>query len=123
MFCKICFDAGRDGFNTHNIRDYAGNITCNYLSNIKCSICGEFGHTVKYCKATSPYVKPIVSLETKITKVVKKSNMLNQFALLCDESSQISDSDPDDDDFDLGEFTWGVGFHNMVGKSWADLCD
>ena len=39
----------------------------------------------------------------------------NQFALLCDESSQISDSDDlDDDDFDLASVPIGVDARQMM---------
>ena len=34
---------------THNTRDRFGNCSCERLRNTKCSKCGEYGHTPKYC--------------------------------------------------------------------------
>ena len=50
FFCKICFDAKNDGYDTHNIRDReTGRLTCKYLAGLECDYCGENGHTPSHC--------------------------------------------------------------------------
>jgi len=50
FFCKICFDAKNNGYDTHNIRDrVTGRLTCKYLAGLECAYCGENGHTPSYC--------------------------------------------------------------------------
>ena len=49
-FCKVCYDAKQDGFNTHYVRDRpGGEVVCPYLLSLDCAYCGNPGHTVKYC--------------------------------------------------------------------------
>lgn len=49
-FCKICYDAKQEGFNTHYVRDRpGGDVVCPYLLSLNCSYCHNSGHTVKYC--------------------------------------------------------------------------
>ena len=56
-FCAVCHAAGRPGYDTHYVRadkfDRSSAITCPYLLSIECRICGEYGHTSSYCKASS----------------------------------------------------------------------
>lgn len=50
LFCKICFDAKNEGYNTHNLRDKTtGKLTCKYLASLDCAYCGEKGHTPTHC--------------------------------------------------------------------------
>jgi len=71
MFCKVCFDASKSGYNTHNVRDYASNVVCPLLLNTKCNNCGYFGHTTKYCKiGVGGSVKKAPIMYTKSVKLV-----------------------------------------------------
>ena len=52
-FCKVCFDAKRDDYNTHFLKDFSGPkpiVLCPYLLTLKCNYCKEQGHTVSYCE-------------------------------------------------------------------------
>ena len=50
LFCKICFDANNEGYNTHNLRDKTtGKLTCKYLASLDCAYCGVKGHTPTHC--------------------------------------------------------------------------
>ena len=50
LFCKICFDAKNEGYNTHNLRDKTtGKLTCKYLASLDCAYCGVKGHTPTHC--------------------------------------------------------------------------
>jgi len=128
MFCKVCFDASNNGFNTHNVRDGAGNVLCPILLTTKCRTCGYFGHTTKYCKSTKHIVKQ--SAKQTVCEVVPvftipPSNPTNKFAMLnCYESDDDRDSYPSDDgvmDFENDPIIWGVGLQSMIGKRWADV--
>ena len=54
MFCKMCFNAGRPGYDTHFVRKYKDDpnseVTCHFLLSLSCLNCGQFGHTASYCK-------------------------------------------------------------------------
>jgi hypothetical protein len=52
-FCKVCFDAKREDYNTHFLKDFSGPqpvVLCPYLLALKCNYCKEQGHTVSYCE-------------------------------------------------------------------------
>ena len=49
LCCNFCFKAGRDDFNSHNVRDSRGKLTCKYLADIECRYCHEMGHTISRC--------------------------------------------------------------------------
>ena len=131
MFCKVCFDASKNGFNSHNVRDGAGNVICPILLNTKCRACGYFGHTTKYCKTAVkheakhtvcevvPYVVP------SVVPYVAKTARTNMFATLnCYESDDDRESSASDDgvmDFENDPIIWGVGLQSMIGKRWADV--
>ena len=124
MFCKLCFDACRVGFDQHNIRDSSGKTICPYLLSIKCLTCGVSGHTVKYCKNGSrnefkPKKKVEFEAGTKKSYVGAKLALLNQFTMLWDENDDCSECD---EGFLMGDVMWGKGLKSMVGLSWADEC-
>lgn len=51
-FCKMCFDAKREGYDTHYLKDFTGpqvKIVCPYLLSLQCNYCKEQGHTISYC--------------------------------------------------------------------------
>ena len=123
MFCKVCFDASKNGFNTHNVKDRAGNVVCPILLNTKCRACGYFGHTTKYCKNTKQNIQQTVREVVPVVKV-PRSNPTNSFAMLdCYESDDCVSCVSDDGvmDFENDPIIWGVGLQSMIGKRWADV--
>lgn len=137
MFCKVCFDASKSDYKTHNVRDSASNVVCPLLLNTKCHKCGYFGHTTKYCKlvvkpvASKAYLRPAV----KVPVPVSVSKKLGAFACLeediCIEAGEsedevlgrvsLSPSGVEEMDFDKDMIIWGVGLKSMIGKRWADV--
>lgn len=124
MFCKICFDSKNNLYSTHCVRDFAGNITCPILLNTKCILCGNFGHTKKYCSKNNYDYKPKVIINAPPTLKEKccknKLTITNQFILLCQDSDESDNNQQDNDLPDLNDIIWGVGFKSMIGVSWAD---
>lgn len=132
MFCKVCFDASKSDYKTHNVRDSASNVVCPLLLNTKCHKCGYFGHTTKYCKlADKPvvrkaYVRPVLKAPAPALAPVKVS--LSAYACLagledediCQESSSCEVEELELE-LDKEEIIWGVGFKSMIGKKWADV--
>lgn len=128
MFCKVCFDASKTDYKTHNVRDGASNVVCPLLLNTKCHKCGYFGHTTKYCKLVSKpqdvktYVRP-VPVPVLVPLPVKKG----AFACLEDLDDDICQDACEDigvvEEFDMDKETiiWGVGLKSMIGKRWADV--
>jgi hypothetical protein len=140
MFCKVCFDASKSDYKTHNVRDSASNVVCPLLLNTKCHKCGYFGHTTKYCKsaakpvvASKTYVRPAVKVLVPVQVLVPKK--LGAFACLeediCEEVGEseievlgrdsLSPSGVEEMDFDKDMIIWGVGLKSMIGKRWADV--
>tara|TARA_B100000902_G_scaffold163751_1_gene158894 strand:- start:1886 stop:2263 length:378 start_codon:yes stop_codon:yes gene_type:complete len=120
-FCKICYDKGYKNFNDHNVRDQAGNTTCVYLLNTKCTKCGYFGHTSKYCKMPpNNNLNYLKHVEIKITKKPKK--IVNQFELLegfYDNNEEV-DKDEENSLPPVNEIIWGKGFKNSKYTLWSD---
>jgi hypothetical protein len=136
MFCKVCFDASKSGYNTHNVRDYASNVVCPLLLNTKCNNCGYFGHTTKYCKiggsvkkAPKVYAKsvklvPVKLVPVKLVPSVVEVASKNMFAgMICSDAEEEVDIMHDESvmDFENDPIIWGVGLTSMVGKRWADV--
>ena len=137
MFCKVCFDASKSDYKTHNVRDSASNVVCPLLLNTKCHKCGYFGHTTKYCKgagkppvASKAYVRPAVKVPVQVQVPVVIPKKLGAFACLeeeicidadADESEMLSPAGVEELDFDKEIIIWGVGFKSMIGKRWADV--
>ena len=148
MFCKVCFDASKSDYKTHNVKDSASNVVCPLLLNTKCRKCGYFGHTTKYCKFTEnpvvqkAYARPACVAKVPVAKVpvakvpvakvpVAKVPVakvpVSAYACLVglDEEDDIcQESSPngvEELDFDKEEIIWGVGFKSMIGKRWADV--
>jgi hypothetical protein len=141
MFCKVCFDASKSGYNTHNVRDYASNVVCPLLLNTKCNNCGYFGHTTKYCKIggggsvkksqvvyaksvklVSAKLVPVKLVPVKLVPSVVEVKSTNMFAgMICSDAEEEEDSDEEVMDFENDPIIWGVGLTSMVGKRWADV--
>ena len=131
MFCKVCFDASKSDYKTHNVKDSASNVVCPLLLNTKCHKCGYFGHTTKYCKlnvskpvASKAYVRPPVHVPVPVPVSVPKKR--GAFACLeediCEDADeQLSPCGVEDFDFDKDDIIWGVGLKSMIGKRWADV--
>jgi hypothetical protein len=140
MFCKVCFDASKSDYKTHNVRDSASNVVCPLLLNTKCHKCGYFGHTTKYCKtagkpvASKAYVRPAVKVVVQVPVPVSVPLKRGAFACLEEEICQdadecevlgrkktLSPARVEELDFDKEIIIWGVGFKSMIGKRWADV--
>ena len=92
-FCKVCYDAGRDDFKTHRVRNQEGKLTCKYLASLSCGKCGGKGHTVKYCRVKhKTIVKPSaaagewVSVGSGSSRVKNNKSIGSQHKLSCDTS-------------------------------------
>lgn len=127
MFCKVCFDASKSGYNTHNVRDYASNVVCPLLLNTKCNNCGYFGHTTKYCKIGGSVKKatPTYTKSVNLGNVGCDIKSKNMFAgMVCSDAEDAEDDEEYDEsvmDFENDPIIWGVGLTSMVGKRWADV--
>jgi len=139
MFCKVCFDASKSDYKTHNVKDSASNVVCPLLLNTKCRACGYFGHTTKYCKsagkpvvATKAYVRPAVKVVEPVVvpfsvpvSVPKKKGAFacleEDICIDADEDELHSPCEVEELDFDKETIIWGVGFKSMIGKRWADV--
>ena len=122
MFCKICFDSNRVGYDMHNIRDGKGKTICPYLLSIKCMTCGVNGHTVKYCKNSFANAKKTVAFDfktpTRVNGGVKIAAInANMFSTLCQDIDEEGDGE-----FFMDDIVWCVGLKSMIGMSWADEC-
>lgn len=125
MFCKVCFDASKSGFNTHNVRDNASNVVCPVLLNTKCNGCGFFGHTTKYCKfgGSAKKAMPAFTKSVKLAPPVVALKSNNMFAGMICSDTEEDDREHDESvmDFENDPIIWGVGLTSMVGKRWADV--
>ena len=123
MFCKVCYDAKKPGYETHNVKDYASNVICPLLLNTKCNKCGYFGHTIKYCKIN--IIKKVVKFDEDIKMTCSNGEIKNIFELLDKESYSNNNNNNniiDDDIIIMDDIIWGVGLKSMIGKRWADVC-
>ena len=90
--CKFCKDSGKNEaiYTSHNVKDKNGNICCPILMNTLCNNCGNFGHTLKFCKSSNK--TKILQKPVQIRVEVKKQNVqVNRFAAL-----DIDDDDNND---------------------------
>ena len=89
-FCKVCFDSGNPD-TKHWVKDRNGKVCCPTLLSLKCRLCGQCGHTVKYCSKAKPVEKP--NIEKHIAKSMKPAvNIsINKFELLFNDESDDED--------------------------------
>jgi len=100
-FCKVCFDSGKPNTN-HWVKDRNGKVCCPTLIGLKCRLCGECGHTVKYCNkpatakpllATAKPLLATAAAKPLVNVPMQKVTTANKFELLFNY-----DDDDDDDD-------------------------
>lgn len=84
-FCKMCFDAKREDYNTHFLKDFSGPkpvVMCPYLLALKCNYCKEQGHTVSYCE---------VLKKNEASRAVSKSSSQNgKFFIMRSSQTTVS---------------------------------
>ena len=53
-YCKICYDSDKpeSEYTSHCVKGRNGKVECPTLLKVKCRLCDQFGHTVKYCPDT-----------------------------------------------------------------------
>ena len=91
LYCKFCHNAGKVDYATHNQFDNKGFVQCEVLLNIECQLCGENGHTKRYCPTSSTDTKkqPL----QKAPLCIKRVHADNKFSVL-----QVFLSDEDDEE-------------------------
>ena len=152
LHCTMCFNAKRDDFNTHSIRDSTGKVTCPYLLSIICRYCKTSGHTVSYCpvlkakdktfvkklpyKTSDGFISVNISKQThtQTSGYIKKNtdvkadsiNICNMFAAI-DIDATVNDNMDIITKFVSDK---SPGWKNIIlplkykaGTSWADQCD
>lgn len=91
--CKFCKDSGKNEaiYTSHNVKDKRGNICCPILMTTLCNNCGNFGHTLKFCKSVKITNKPkTLQKPVQIRVEVKKQNTpVNRFAALEDDDDNV----------------------------------
>jgi len=88
-FCKVCFDSGKPD-TKHWVKDRAGKVCCPTLLALKCRLCGQCGHTVKYCSKAQPTAKAVApTYKAQQAPVVQQSKPepKNKFDLLFNDES------------------------------------
>jgi len=139
-YCKICYDAGKPDYLTHNIREWSEHkkckvIVCNYLKNLECSNCGKKGHTSRYCNNSIPSARlllPILAVtpvkSVKVLEIKKVKANMNLFDLFNNWENYENTDDTIGYTLDgecLGtvhDIVWGVGFKNNNSVKWAIEC-
>uniref|UniRef100_A0A6C0DCG1 Nanos-type domain-containing protein n=1 Tax=viral metagenome TaxID=1070528 RepID=A0A6C0DCG1_9ZZZZ len=88
-FCKFCKDSGKNEtiYTSHNVKDKKGNLCCPILMTTLCKNCGNFGHTIKFCKSVNfeNNKKTIQKPITQIRVEIKKNNNVNRFSAFDDD--------------------------------------
>ena len=98
-FCKVCFDSGKPD-TKHWVKDRSGKVCCPTLLALKCRLCDQCGHTVKYCSKAQPTAKaqPTIAQPKLVETTMKaqptaKAEPKNMFDLLYDNSDDDSDEE------------------------------
>ena len=137
MFCKICFDNNSNLYDTHNLKNNTGLIVCPTLLNYKCPLCFQFGHTIRFCNKNKNKNKNKNTYTNKNNYTTNNFNSLtvvpSKYSSLSIEDSSLSIEDshyiidnPNNnlchtDISHFGSYTFGIGFHNMIGLKWSDI--
>ena len=128
MFCSLCFSAKRPNYDRHSLRDFAGNTICPYLLSLKCSTCGQSGHTPKYCKniyKTNINVENTFGINKKPETQYKMTRKVVKIAA---NSFMCLTVDNDDQEEEIDEYSylipsnviWGKGFQDTLYLKWGD---
>tara|TARA_B100001564_G_C20657443_1_gene679890 strand:+ start:175 stop:579 length:405 start_codon:yes stop_codon:yes gene_type:complete len=132
MFCKICFDNNSNLYDTHNLKNNTGIIVCPTLLNYKCPLCFQFGHTIRFCNKNKNKNKN-KNTDTDTNKNNYTTNNFNSLTVVPSKYSSLSIIDSDyiidypnknlchNDISHFGSYTFGIGFHNMIGLKWSDI--
>ena len=150
LHCTMCFNAKRDDFNTHSIRDSTGKVTCPYLLSIICRYCKTSGHTVSYCpvlkakdktfvkklpyKTSDGFISVNISKQTHTSGYIKKNTDVKADSInICNMFASIDIDATVNDNMDIiSKFVSdkSPGLKNIslplkykAGTSWADQCD
>ena len=152
LHCTMCFNAKRDDFNTHSIRDSTGKVTCPYLLSIVCRYCKTSGHTVSYCpvlkakdktfvkklpyKTSDGFISVNISkqTQTQTSGYIKKNTDVKADTInICNMFASIDIDATVNDNMDIiSKFVSdkSPGWKNIIlplkykaGTSWADQCD
>lgn len=95
-FCKVCFDSGKPD-TKHWVKDRNNKVCCPTLLALKCRLCGQCGHTVKYCSKAQPTAKAVAPPPSKVqakptykeqAPVAQQKAPINKFDLLYDDSDE-----------------------------------
>jgi hypothetical protein len=90
-YCKICFDSDKpeSEYTSHCVKGRDGKVECPTLLKVKCRLCDQFGHTVKYCPDTqTPQPRIKKTWEKKKEKEKEKKIQPSNFYDLLDESDE-----------------------------------
>jgi hypothetical protein len=97
LYCKFCHNAGKVDYATHNQFDNKGFVQCEVLLNIECQLCGENGHTKRYCPTPSSHQASSTDTKKqplqKAPLCIKRVNADNKFSVL-----QVFLSDEDEEE-------------------------
>ena len=148
--CTMCFNAKRDDFNTHSIRDSTGKVTCPYLLSIICRYCKTSGHTVSYCpvlkakdktfvkklpyKTSDGFISVNISKHTQTSGYIKKNTDVKADSInICNMFAAIDIDATVNDNMDIitkfvsdkspGWKNISLPLKYKAGTSWADQCD
>ena len=150
LHCTMCFNAKREDFNTHSIRDSTGKVTCPYLLSIICRYCKTSGHTVSYCpvlkakdktfvkklpyKTSDGFISVNISKQPQTSGYIKKNTDVKADTInICNMFASIDIDATVNDNMDIiSKFVSdkSPGLKNIslplkykAGTSWADQCD
>ena len=87
-FCKVCFDSGKPD-TKHWVKDRNGKVCCPTLLALKCRLCDQCGHTVKYCSkaAVAPQPYKAQAQVAPLAPVPQQKAPINKYDLLFNDDS------------------------------------
>jgi len=89
------------------VKDRSGKVCCPTLLALKCRLCGQCGHTVKYCSKAQPTANAAVAPPPKMQavapykekapekKIPEQKAPINKFDLLFSDDSSDDEEEPD----------------------------
>jgi hypothetical protein len=121
-FCKFCKDSGKNEtiYTSHTVKDKNGNVCCPILMTTLCNNCGNFGHTLKFCKS----IKVINQKNTNKNYIQKPTNIRVEIKNKNENRFTAFENDDNDDD-DKNEIPVvkeEVFVPRRRIENWADYC-